>query len=47
MLFWTGSELFSLNTGGRVRMGLPCMEEAASLLKASGVKEAVIPAELY
>ena len=47
VLFWNGEECFSLNTGGRVRMGLPCLEEAARLFRAAGLAEAVVPAELY
>ena len=47
VLFWTGTELFTLNTGLKVRMGIPCMEEAARLLQKAGIKEAVIPAELH
>jgi hypothetical protein len=47
VLLWTGEALFAINTGGKVRTGLPCMEEAGRLLKAAGVREAVIPAELY
>jgi hypothetical protein len=47
MLCWTGETLFAINSGGRVRAGLPCMEEAGKLLRAAGVKDALIPAELY
>jgi hypothetical protein len=47
MLCWTGEALFAINTGGRVRLGLPCMEEAARCLAKAGIREAVIPAELH
>ncbi|MDR3295055.1 MAG: hypothetical protein LBT26_04375 [Clostridiales Family XIII bacterium] len=47
VIFWNGTDLFSLNSGGRVRMGLPCMEEAARCLQAAGISEAVLPAELH
>lgn len=47
VLFWNGTDCFALNSGGRVRMGLPCMEEAAVLFRAAGFTQAVIPAELY
>jgi hypothetical protein len=47
VLFWNGSDCFALNSGGRIRMGLPCIEEAAKLFKASGLTQAVIPSELY
>jgi len=47
VLFWNGKECFSVNSGGKVRMGLPCIEEAAKRFKAAKLKSAVIPAELY
>ncbi|GHU03084.1 hypothetical protein FACS1894158_00630 [Betaproteobacteria bacterium] len=47
VLFWTGETLFAINTGGTVRTGLPCLEEAAKILKAGGISEAIIPAELH
>lgn len=37
----------TINRSGRVRLGLPCAEEAARLLKKAGVKQAIIPAEIY
>ncbi|MDR2688354.1 MAG: hypothetical protein LBB76_01185 [Azoarcus sp.] len=47
MLCWTGEDLFAINTGGRVRLGLPCLEAAAACLKDKGVGEALIAAELH
>jgi hypothetical protein len=47
VLFWNGKDCFSVNSGGRLRMGLPCLEEAGKLFLAAGLGEAVIPAELY
>lgn len=38
---------FSINPGGTVRIGLPCLEEAAKQLSKAGVKEALIAGELY
>lgn len=38
---------FSINPGGTVRIGLPCLEEAAKHLSQAGVKEALIAGELY
>lgn len=37
----------TVNRSGRTRRGIPCIEEAARLLKKAGVKEAIIPAEIY
>lgn len=37
----------TINRSGRVRLGLPCAEEAALILKKAGVKQAIIPAEIY
>lgn len=39
--------VITINRSGRVRLGLPCAEEAAKLLKKAGIKQAVIPAEIY
>ncbi|MCX7746343.1 MAG: hypothetical protein N2645_05575 [Clostridia bacterium] len=47
VLFFDGEKAFIINTGGKVRMGLPCTEEAGKELKSQGIKSAVIPAELY
>lgn len=37
----------TINRSGRTRIGLPCADEAAALLKQAGVKQAIIPAEIY
>lgn len=42
-----GTNIFSVNPGGTVRLGLPCYEEAAKALKRAKVKSAVLAAELY
>jgi hypothetical protein len=47
VLIFRDGQVFSLNPGGTVRAGLPWMEEAAKLLSKAGVKEALIPGELY
>ena len=47
VLIFRDGQAFSLNPGGTVRAGLPWMEEAAKLLSKAGVKEAMIPGELY
>ncbi len=40
-------EVFTLNPGGTVRVGLPLLDEAARLLTKAGIKEAMIAGELY
>ena len=40
-------EVFSMNPGGRVRIGLPWQQEAEELLSQAGVEEAMIAGELY
>lgn len=47
VLFYDGTEVYTVNTGGRVRLGLGVHDEALTHLKKAGVKQAVIPAELY
>jgi ATP-dependent DNA ligase len=47
LIFFDGVNVFILNRSGRVRLGLPCVEEAGKALIAAGVKQAVIPSELY
>lgn len=37
----------TINRSGRTRIGLPCAEEVAAILKKAGVKQAIIPAEIY
>ncbi len=40
-------EVFSINPGGTVRIGLPWQVEAMSVLKKAGIQEAMIAGELY
>jgi hypothetical protein len=47
VLVFRQGEVFTLNPGGTVRVGLPLLDEAASLLSKAGVKEALIAGELY
>jgi ATP-dependent DNA ligase len=47
LIFWDGKTAFIINTGGKQIDGIPPVEEAAKLLKAAKLKEAVIAAELY
>jgi hypothetical protein len=47
VLIFRQGEVFTLNPGGTVRVGLPFLEEAAGLLSKAGIKEAMIAGELY
>lgn len=47
VLFYDGVSLYTVNTGGRVRLGLAVHDEALARLQAAGVTQAVIPSELY
>lgn len=40
-------EIFTVNPGGTVRVGLPCLDEALKLFENAGVTEAFVPGELY
>lgn len=47
VLIFRGGLAFTLNPGGTVRVGLPFLEEAASLLSKAGVSDVLIAGELY
>lgn len=47
VLFLDNGEAVIINRSGRVRMGLPCIEDAKKTLMAAGIKQAVIPSELH
>lgn len=47
VLFFDKREAVIINRSGRVRIGLPCIEDAKKTLVAAGIKQAVIPSELY
>ena len=47
LLFVDGEQAAVINRSGRVRVGLPCVEDAKNALKAAGVSQAVIPGELF
>ncbi len=46
-LVYRNEEAFTLNPGGTLRLGAPFMAEASALLKAAGIKTALIGGELY
>jgi hypothetical protein len=47
VLVYRDGQTLSINPGGTVRVGLPWMNEAASLLSQAGVREALVAGELY
>ncbi len=47
LLCFDGREALTVNPGGTVRAGLPCILEAAAILKAAGVGSAIIACELF
>ena len=47
LVLFNGDRLLSVNPGGTVRVGLPCLAEAEKLLKAAKVKSCVLGAEIY
>jgi ATP-dependent DNA ligase len=47
VVIWDGKNIISINPGGTVRVGLPCFEEAARLLKKAKVKSCLLSGELY
>lgn len=47
VICWDGADIAIVNSGGTVRTGLPCLDEARAALVAAGVHQALIPCELY
>lgn len=47
MLVFRDDEIFTINPGGTVRMGMPWQEEARKQLVSAGVRDALIVGELY
>ncbi len=47
IIFHDGEQTVTVNRSGRVRRGIPCIEEAGRLLDAAGIRQAVVPAEIY
>lgn len=45
--FYENGEVCAVSTSGKITKDLPCLAEAASLLKSYGLKSAIIEAELY
>ena len=47
LLCYAQGEVFSINPGGTVRVGLPWMDEVAQLLEQAQISQALIAGELY
>ncbi len=47
VICWDGTDIAIVNSGGTVRTGLPCLDEARDALVTAGVRQALIPSELY
>lgn len=47
VLLYQDGEAVSVNSGGTVRVGLPVLDEAAALLQAAGLDEAMLVGELH
>ena len=47
VLFFEGDNAAIINRSGKVRTGLPCVEDAKNALKAAGITQAIIPGELF
>lgn len=46
-IFYQDGHAVIVNRSGRIRMGIPCIDEAAALLEKHGIRQAIIPAEIY
>jgi ATP-dependent DNA ligase len=47
VICFDGEQVAIVNSGGTMRSALPCTEQAAKALKAAGIAQALIPAELH
>ena len=47
MMVWDGENLITVNPGATVRAGLPCLDEAAALLKKAKVSSCILAGEYY
>lgn len=46
-IYYQDGIAITVNRSGRTRMGIPCIDNAAAILKKNGVRQAIIPAEIY
>ena len=47
LLFFDGKTLISVNPGGTVRVGLPCLDEAEAALKKAKIRSCIFAGEYY
>lgn len=47
IIFFENKIAVTVNRSGRVRRGIPCIDDAAKILTKAGLKQAIIPAEIY
>lgn len=47
MFVYQGGDAVTINRSGRTRLDLPCVAEAARLLREAGIDDAILPAEIY
>lgn len=47
MFVYQGGDAVTINRSGRTRLDLPCVDEAARLLREAGIGDAILPAEIY
>jgi ATP dependent DNA ligase C terminal region len=47
LFFFNGQDVLTVNPGGTVRLGLPCLTETAERLRKAGIKSAALAGELH
>ncbi len=47
VVFYDGTDIYGVGTGGKVRVELPCLKDAASKLSDKNISVAIFAAELY
>ncbi|MCD8185706.1 MAG: hypothetical protein LUD68_04400, partial [Rikenellaceae bacterium] len=47
ILFHDNGQTVTVNRSGRIRRGIPCIEEADALIRNSGIRQGIFPAEIY
>ncbi len=47
IIFYDNGQCVTVNRSGRTRRGIPCIEEAAELIRSAGITQGIFPAEIY